>query len=171
MRLMRQGVGLLLAGSMVVACQTPPPAYQVERSRTYGQSKEQIWNKVLRFLKQNDITATRVDFAAGTIEAERSHYQDAGRADCPIPWVVDHNSNSNRRRKARPVDRDLALAIQVREAAGATDVALDARFQEEQINPWRNLPFDQPCRSKGVLERALLNALEEGKPASSIGSD
>ncbi len=171
MRLMRQGVGLLLAGSMVIACQTPQPVYQLERSRTYGQSKEQIWNDVLSFLKKNDITATRVDFAGGSIDAERTRYQDAGWADCPIRWVVDHNSNSNRRRKARPVDRDLALAIRVREAVGATDVTLDARFQEQQINPWRNLPFDQPCRSKGVLERTLLDALGQAKSASSIGSE
>jgi hypothetical protein len=165
------GAALLLAGLLVVACRTPPPAYHVERSRTYGQSKEQIWDDVLRFLEENRITPTRVDPASGTIEAERRHYQDAGWADCPIPWVVDHNSNSNRRRKARPIDRDLALAVQVREAAGETGVTLDARFQEEQINPWRNQPFNQRCLSKGVLEGALLNALEEAKPASSIGSD
>jgi hypothetical protein len=38
-------------------------------------------------------------------------------------------------------------------------VALDARFSERQINPYRNLPFDVPCRSKGVLEKALLDAI------------
>jgi hypothetical protein len=171
MRLVRQGAGLLLAGSTVVACQTPQPVYEIERSRTYGQSKEQIWDNILRFLKENDISATRADFAGGSIDAERRHYQDAGWADCPIRWVVDHNSNSNRRRRARAIDRDLALAIQVREAAGATAVTLDARFQEQQINPWRNLPFDQPFRSKGELERSFLDALGQAKSASSIGSD
>jgi hypothetical protein len=78
MRLVRRGAGLLLAGSTVVACQTPQPVYEIERSRTYGQSKEQIWGNVLRFLKENDISATRADFAGGSIDAERRHYQDAG---------------------------------------------------------------------------------------------
>jgi hypothetical protein len=86
MRLMRHGVGLLLAGSTVVACQTLQPVYEIERSRTYDQSKGQIWNNVMRFFKENDIGATRADFAGGSIDAERRHCQDAGWADCPIRW-------------------------------------------------------------------------------------
>ena len=172
MRLMRQGVGLLLAGSMVIACQTPQPVYQLERSRTYGQSKEQIWNDVLSFLKKNDITATRVDFAGGSIDAERSALSRCrlGRLPDPHGWSIITATRTAGGKRDRSI-ATLALAIQVREAVGATDVTLDARFQEQQINPWRNLPFDQRCRSKGVLERTLLDALGQAKSASSIGSE
>ena len=47
----------------------------------------------------------------------------------------------------------------MRESAGGTEVQPVARFTEQQLNPYRNWPFDQPCRSTGVLESALLNAL------------
>jgi hypothetical protein len=38
-------------------------------------------------------------------------------------------------------------------------VTLDARFTERQVHPWRNLPFQTGCISKGVLEKALLDAI------------
>jgi hypothetical protein len=40
-----------------------------------------------------------------------------------------------------------------------------ARFTEQQLD-YRNLPFTQPCRSTGVLESALLNAVGATPPAS-----
>jgi hypothetical protein len=156
-----RALAVLVAGSLAVACETSPrPVYHVEQARTFSQSKDAIWDQVLRFLAANDIRATRADRAGGMILAERTDYQDAGWAECDIGWVIDNTSNSRRRGRPRPVDRELVLAIAVAESAGATRVTVDARFEEEQINPFRNLPFDRPCRSKGVLESALLNALE-----------
>jgi hypothetical protein len=167
-----RALAVLVAGSLAVACQTSPrPVYHVERARSFSQSEDAIWNQILRFLEANDIRATRADRASGTILAERKDYQDAGWAECEIGWVIDNTSNSRRRGRPRPVDRDLVLAIAVEESAGATTVTVDARFEEEQINPFRNLPFDRPCRSKGVLESALLNALggAAGAPAAATG--
>jgi hypothetical protein len=167
-----RALAVLVAGSLAVACQTSPrPVYHVERARSFSQSEDAIWNQILRFLQANDIRATRADRAAGTILAERTDYQDAGWAECEIGWVIDNTSNSRRRGRPRPVERDLVLAIGVAERAGATTVTVDARFEEEQIDPFRNLPFDRPCRSKGVLESALLNALDgaAGAPAAATG--
>lgn len=154
-----RALAVLVAGLLAVACQTPRPVYHVERARTFNQSEEAIWNQILRFLQANDIHATRADRAAGVIVAQRTDYVDAGWAECEIGWVIDNTSNSRRRGRPRPVDRALVLAVGVEESAGATTVTVDARFEEEQINPFRNLPFDRPCRSTGVLESALLNAL------------
>jgi hypothetical protein len=38
-------------------------------------------------------------------------------------------------------------------------VAPDAQLTERQINSFKNLPFDVPCRSTGTLEKALLDAI------------
>jgi hypothetical protein len=73
--------------------------------------------------------------------------------------VTDHSSNSARPRRARPISRDLALEVAVRESAVGAEVQPVARFTEQQHNPWQNLPFTQLCRSTGVLESALLDAL------------
>jgi hypothetical protein len=64
------------------------------------------------------------------------------------------------------VDRNLKLTITVGEAGGATEVMLDATFSERQIHPWRNLPFETGCVSKGVLEKALLDAIR-ARPGTS----
>ena len=129
-----------------------------------------MWSRILQFLQANDITVTRSDFAAGTIEAARLNYQDAGWAECELAIGTDRSSNSPRPRRARQrVDRSLSLAISVREAGGATQVMLDPTFTERQIHPWRNLPFETGCVSKGVLEKALLDAIS-AQPAAPPGS-
>lgn len=149
---------LLLAG--LLGCQQPHPTYDVERSRTYQQDKTEVWNKTLQFLQANDITIRQGDFESGMIAADRMNYQDAGWAECELAIGTDRSSDSPRPRRARQrVDRSLSLAITVREAGGATQVTLDPTFTERQIHPWRNLPFQTGCVSKGVLEKALLDAI------------
>jgi hypothetical protein len=119
-----------------------------------------VWNRILQFLQANDIAVRRADFARGTIEAARVHYQGVGWAECELAVRTDRSSDSTRPRRARQrVDRDLALTITVGESGGATEVRLDSTFTERQIHPWRNLPFRTGCVSTGVLERALLDAI------------
>jgi hypothetical protein len=148
---------------LVVACAAcaprQPTAYQVERGRTYAEDEAVVWEGVQRFLRANGITVTGADRAIGVIMAERSEYQDAGWADCERARVIDRTSDSRRPTRARPLSRDLALKVTVRESAAGTEVQPLARFTEQQNDPYRNWPFTQPCRSTGVLERALLDAL------------
>jgi hypothetical protein len=150
------GLGLL---ALCVACQPQPKVYDVERGRTYAADKAAVWDGVLRFLQANDITVVSADPASGVIHAERTAYQDAVWADCERAWVTDRTSDSERPRRARPISRDLSLDVTVRESAGRAEVQPVARFTEQQLDRWRNLPFTQPCRSTGVLERALLDSL------------
>jgi NlpB/DapX lipoprotein len=152
----------------LLGCQQPQRTYVVERSRTYQQSKTVVWGEVLRFLQVNDITVRQSDPASGTIEADRERYQDtAGWAECELARATDRSSDSSRPRRARQrLDRSVALTIAVREAGSATEVAVDATFTERQIHPWRNLPFQTGCVSRGVLERALLDAIAAEVPDS-----
>ena len=74
--------------------------------------------------------------------------------------VRDHSSGNARLRLARIfLDRSLELRIDLREVGDMVQVAPDAQFTERQINMFKNLPFDAPCRSTGVLEKALLDAI------------
>ena len=136
-----------------------PTVYQVERGRTYAEDQAVVWERVQRFLRANAITVVSADPATGVIWAERRAYQDAGWADCERARVIDRTSNSRRPTRARPLSRDLALEVTVRESAGGTEVQPVAQFTEQQNDPYRNWPFTQACRSTGVLERALLDAL------------
>ena len=155
----RLAAAVLLVGSLL-GCQQPQPTYDVERSRSYQQDEAEVWNRIMQFLQANDITVRQSDFEGGTIEAQRANYQDAGWAECELAIGTDRSGDTPRPRRARQrLDRSLALDIAVREAAGATQVTLDPAFTERQVHPWRNLPFETGCVSKGVLEKALLDAI------------
>jgi hypothetical protein len=159
------GLGLVV---LCVACAPREPrVYHVERSRTYAQDRAVVWEGVLRFLQANNITVVRADPATGVITAERRDYQDAGWAECERAWVFDRSSEAQRRDRARPISRDLVLEVAVRESPAGTEVQPVAQFTELQNDRYRNWPFTQPCRSKGVLESALLDALGGTPPPAS----
>jgi hypothetical protein len=156
------GLGLIL---LCGACAPrEPTVYRVEPGRTYTEDRAVVWERVRSFLEANGITVASADPATGVIEAERRDYQDAGWADCERAWVIDQSSNSARPTRASPISRDLALEVTVRASAGGTEVQPRARFTEQQLDPYRNWPFTQRCRSTGVLETALLNALGATSP-------
>ena len=149
----------LLAAALVAACQAPPLVDHVEQMRSFPKSKPVVWNEILAFLADHRIVPIRADPGGGRLLAVWHAFEDMGWAECERAWVVDHSSRSARPTRAQPVARDLTLWIGLREAVGTTEVGLEARFSEQQIDPYRNLPFTQPCRSRGVLEQALLDAL------------
>ena len=152
---------VILATLFLTGCQQPaPPQFQVEQSRSYNLGKPAVWNDILAFLKANDIVVTRIDFASGVIGAVRLRYQPADWAYCEPAMVTGHPSGNTSPSRARIfLDRSLTLRVDVREAGGIVEVAPAARFSERQINMYKNLPFDVPCRSTGVLEKALLDAI------------
>jgi hypothetical protein len=157
---------LLLAVALVLAGCDTYRDYHVERSRTYAQDKQVVWERLLAFLERNQIAVTEADPASGRIVAQRLNYDDQGWAYCERRRVYEGTgSGSTRMSWALRVDRDLALQAAVAEAAGATRVTVDARFTEKQDDPNSFKFFTQPCRSKGVLEGALLDAL--GPPVAS----
>jgi hypothetical protein len=156
------GLGLIVG---CVACAPrAPKVYDVERARTYAEDRAVVWERVQRFLQANGITVINANPATGAIQAERRHYQDAVWADCERAWVSDPTSNSASPSRASPISRDLTLEVTVREGAAGTEVQPLARFTEQQLD-YRNMPFTQPCRSTGVLERALLNSTGATPPA------
>jgi hypothetical protein len=150
----------LVAALSLAACQQPePPVYDVETTRVYAEDKRSVFDSILRFLESQDIEVGGGDLESGTILAERRDYDDVGWADCERRRVTDRNSDVRRRIRATPVERDLDLQITLLETDAGTEVRLDPAFSEEQINPFTNLPFIAPCRSKGVLEAELLNSI------------
>lgn len=147
-------------------CQQPEPVYDVPTSRVYTASSDAVWDDLSRFLQANRIKPVSGSPQMGVLDVERQAFNNDDWADCQPAWVTDRTSNSPRPVRARPLARDLSMRIVVRQVAGGTEVMLDPRFSERQINPYRNLPFEVPCRSKGALERALLDAVDN-EPAKS----
>ena len=148
-------------GLMVAGCQPKPIVYDVPGSRSLPENVDSVWPRVLRFAAANGLELVEVDRARGSIVAIREGYQDQGWAACKTARLVDRDDDKSRRGRGRPVSRDLRLDITVDAGADGTVVAPMARFTEEQTNPFRNLPFMVACRSKGTLEKALLDAIAE----------
>ncbi len=166
-----RALAVLVAGSLAVACQTSPrPVYHVEQARSYARARMRSGTRSCASSRPTTFGRPGPTAPAGTILAERTDYQDAGWAECEIGWVIDNTSNSG---GAAARARSIAIWSGDRGRGERRERPRDveARFEEEQIDPFRNLPFDQPCRSKGVLESALLNALggAAGAPAAATG--
>ncbi|MGI9450087.1 MAG: hypothetical protein ACR2QH_05530 [Geminicoccaceae bacterium] len=122
-----------------------------------------IWSQVLDFLDRNDLDLVEADQAQGSILAIRTAYQDQGWAVCKPARVIDRHDDKNRRDRGRPVHRDLRLQVRVLAGNDGGVVQPRAEFTEEQINPFRNLPFSTRCRSNGTLENALFEAIDESR--------
>lgn len=151
-------LGLVLAG-----CQPKPVVYDVPGSRSFSEDVDVVWSRLLGFAQRNGFELVEVDRARGSIVAIREDYQDQGWAACKTARVVDRDDDKSRRGRGRPVSRDAGLEITVDDGVDGTVVAPRARFTEEQINPFRNLPFTTGCRSKGTLEKSLLDDLAEAR--------
>jgi hypothetical protein len=157
---MRRPACFALVGLALAACQQPePPVYEVETTRVYTEDKRAVFEDIVAFLESQDVQVVGGDVESGAIHAERRGFDDVGWADCERRRVTDRTSDVRRRIRATPVERNLDLRITLLETDAGTEVRLDPAFSEEQINPFTNLPFIAPCRSKGVLEAELLNSI------------
>ena len=157
---MGQLLHLSLLLVVLAGCQRPEPVYNVETSRVYAKSRETIWDDISRFLQANRLETLSGSPETGVLEVERGAFDNDDWADCRPAWVTDRTSDSPRPRRARPLARDLSMRIVVRPVTGGTEVLLDPHFTERQMNSYLNLPFEVSCRSKGALERALLDAIQ-----------
>jgi len=157
---MRRPACFALVALALAACQQPEPkVYDVETTRLYTEDKRAAFDSILRFLESQDIEVIGGSVESGMIHAERRNFDDVGWADCERKTVTDRTSNSPRKIRANPVERNLDLRIVLTETDSGTEVDLDPEFTEKQVNPFTNLPFTVPCRSKGVLEAELLNSI------------
>lgn len=67
----------MLAAVVLCGCQqAPAPTFQVEQARSYALDRQVVWNKVLAFLRANDIAVAKSDPAGGVIQARRERYQE-----------------------------------------------------------------------------------------------
>jgi hypothetical protein len=150
---------VVLTALALAGCQTAPPTFEVPRGGSYSASKEEVWRRTFTALRDHGLEVRSAHFDDGRLGAALEGFADHGWAWCERARVVDRSSNTRRFDWARPVDRDLALLVEVMERDGLTEVTLDADFTETQIDPYRNLPLIQGCLSTGELERSLLAAI------------
>jgi hypothetical protein len=139
---------LVLGVSVAVAgCSTPPKQHAFENTWTVNNNKDKVWEKAVGFLAMNNISVKAIEKDSGIIYAETTRFDPSMVADCgddPLLQVVDSKAEFNV--FVRPVD------------AGTTTVAVNTDFTVvKQFG--NNPPIQQACTSRGVLERAILQAV------------
>ncbi len=150
---------LLAASLLLSGCATlfPKPT-EVSVSRTYPDSREAVWQRILSSSARNSMFIRQADRADGVITVDREIaspnvdiFSDTifDWAQCPRGGVVE-----------RTLSQRVEINYLVRqERDGTTTVTMNHRFGENR----RNIPLHREhwvnCASTGLLERHLLDSL------------
>lgn len=142
--------GVLVCG-LLAGCATPPKHYSVETSRTYNASYEHVWSRLIVFLAQRNIPLKAIAKDSGVIYAESLRF-DEGQADCGGAGML------------KPIARLALLNVLVQPANGQQLVSVNINFTETRYNSFDYSSHPVECRSKGVVEKEILNAIGIAAP-------
>ena len=150
--------GVFVCG-LLAGCATPPKHYSVETSRTYNASYEQVWSRLIVFLAQRNIPLKAIAKDSGVIYAEALRF-DEGQADCGGAGML------------KPITRLARFNVLVQPADGQQLVSVNINFTETRYNSFDHSSHSVECRSKGVVEKEILNAIgiATTTPSSPTGS-
>lgn len=148
----------LAAGAILLAgCATiDPPPSETAWSRTYPDSKDAIWRRILSYSAGRSMFIRQADAANGiiTVDREVTDPQSAVLADTIFDWAMCPSNMLN-----RTLSQRIEINYVVRqERDGRTTVTLNGRFGESRMNVIRHKPEWVACSSTGVLERSLLDS-------------
>lgn len=148
-------IGSIVLLGLLSGCATPPKHYTVEKTRTYNASYEQVWSKLIVFLAQRNIPLKEIAKDSGVLYAESLRF-DEGQADCGSAGML------------KPIARIARLNVLVQSSGGQQLVSVNINFTETRYNSFDYSSHQVECRSKGVVEKEILNAI--GIAATSAGS-
>jgi hypothetical protein len=157
-------VSSLAAALVLGGCATlPAGTSQGAQTRTYPDSRASIWGRILAASARRSLFVRQADDANGVISVDRVIAPEAGDlfddsisnwADCGSLGLTGH-----------AVRQEVALNYVVRqEKDGRTTVTLNGRFRELRALYPSQPPHWVECKSTGVLERGMLEALYYDHP-------
>lgn len=130
---------------------------QSSLERTFNMPAADVAEHLRAGLAELGLTITEDDAAGMVAKSER--LQVDSWAACPTVWNRDR-SNDSRSRRAQSINRSVLAVVDLRQAAGGTTVAIDARFSELQRNTLANHTFTVLCDTTGTFESTLLDLVE-----------
>jgi hypothetical protein len=151
------GLVLLIGGcsptGRVPVGQGPPTAREV------GVDPATARDRLEQALREDGFTVRRDDDATLALTAENADAEPAW-ADCPLALARDPDADTNRQSFERPIGQRTVLVARFTTPAGRTTASLDILQVAHYRNPYVGLPFEERCRSTGVLEARLLDAAQ-----------
>ena len=148
----------LLAGAILLSgCATlDPPRSETAVSRTYPDSRDAIWRRILSYSAGRSMFIRQADAANGVITVDREIIdpQVDGFADSIFGWAQCPSSMLN-----RTVSQRVEINYVVKsERDGRTTVTMNGRFAENRMNVVQHKQEWVNCSSTFVLERSLLDS-------------
>ena len=144
---------LLLGACTATAPAPPPPPPMVDLPA----SAPEVRAKVIRLLEARGFTIRSESDT--DLEAVLDNHPPLGYAKCPTVWTRPPDSDSSQRRRATPLARATMVRVQIVPTEGGTRVVIVASHAEQQRNTLANQLFTVGCKTTGVLERELAEAL------------
>jgi hypothetical protein len=138
---------LIVFGSFLTACATPPTPTTFINNRTYPIGKDEAWERLLNFFTSNNIQIKTIEKDSGVIYAERS-LSDPTMSNC--------GGNALALEMGRPA----TMNVFVRSTGNQTQVTVNAEFTA--IRTFDGKTWADPCYSTGVIEQQILNSIENG---------
>jgi hypothetical protein len=149
----RHQVAAIIACTLVLSgCVTAPSTYTFNKSRTYPESKEEIWQRAVEFFATNNLSIKTIEKDSGIIAAERmigapsSGGTILDMASCGVGALEV------------PVAQTLDLNLFVKTTSSGTNVTVNTRFSESR-HFGNDPPHTVECNSTGTLEQKILNYL------------
>jgi hypothetical protein len=146
-------IACLAATVLVGGCATvKPDPSEFGNSRTYPDTREAVWRRILGGSARNAMFVTHADNQNGLISVEREIVSPQGGtvfdwADCGWGGVFEHT-----------LSQRVELNYLVRNEQKGTSVTLNGKFKELRINIANRNAHWVTCSSTGVLEQELLES-------------
>jgi hypothetical protein len=132
-----------------------PP--DIATSRVYqGLGADALYAQTLQALRASELEITGSDRASGRITAVGS-FEDRGWAACDGPLrIVENQQDQEQVVEAREDYRRVELTASVEGAGQGARLTLDPDYRAEPVSA---LATEPECRTTGVLERQILDAV------------
>jgi hypothetical protein len=147
----------LLVAALLAGCAMPPPPAPAEQRRVVAATPFDVRARLTQKLGELGLGPARGPTEGGPLHVGPFPARETW-ADCRSILIEDDTERFKRMSWARPQARAGDLAIGLFPSGAGTAVDVSARFSATYLDRYRNTPFSEPCTSKGVLERELLDA-------------
>jgi hypothetical protein len=152
MHLLSAAAAVLLSGCAAMA-PTPSDEAAVATTRTYPDSRDTVWQRILSASAKNSMFIRQADTANGVITVDREIVPPDGNtifswAECSWDGVF-----------TRSLSQHVMVSYLVRQAPnGSTNVTVNTQFKALREIPLKKAQWVS-CASTGVLERKLLDSI------------
>ncbi len=152
MTIFRAVLAIGSCGMMLLACVAGPPPAPVEVSREVAGTPDAARRQV-----EARLAALGFAMTEGPGGPARTGRASPDWADCETV-LISGGTNSGQKDFAAPQARSASVTVSYTPVATGTRIDVSTSFEATYHHRYRNLPFTEPCRTTGELERALLAA-------------